>query len=151
MIANSTKKPVWRDSIHKIIDFIKFNFSKPTYYTIEETEPLRKNPWITEDKPNISSIKPDVYFIQSEIGGPIKIGVSGNPQERMDSLQMYYPFKLLVIATIKEGGYKKESELHKRFAKYRLHGEWFDPVPELLDYINKNKLKDKNYGGSNHF
>jgi hypothetical protein len=29
------------------------------------------------------------------------------------------------------------ADKHRRFAAHRLHGEWFTPAPELLDYIGE--------------
>lgn len=78
--------------------------------------------------------QPLLYFIQAEIGGPIKIGVSTDPQARLATLQSGSPFPLRILATA-PGGYEYESELHARFTKDRLHGEWFNPTSELLQLI----------------
>jgi len=77
-----------------------------------------------------------VYFIQSENGGPIKIGISTNVQGRLASLQTGYPYPLKVLATI-PGGEREEKGLHETFAEHRLSGEWFEPVDKLIDLITK--------------
>jgi len=120
--VRATKKPIWKDNIIDYLHYSRFYFSNTKLFC-EITERTEKNRWINEVITIKTKCKPDVYFIQSEIGGPIKIGVSKMTQERVDSFQIYYPFKLLILAKISKGGYKKEAELHRRFAEYRLHGD----------------------------
>jgi hypothetical protein len=33
---------------------------------------------------------------------------------------------------------QSETILHQDFRAFNIHGEWFKPSPELLDYIKKN-------------
>lgn len=75
-----------------------------------------------------------VYFIQSEAGGLIKVGVAVDVHARVALLQMGSPVTLCVLAT-QPGGRALESALHRHFGSYRRHGEWFEPGPELLAYI----------------
>ena len=78
----------------------------------------------------------NVYFIQSVVGGPIKIGVAGNPEERMKQHQTGSPFRLKIVHIIWGVSYQTEKELHNRFANYRLHGEWFsEKILGLLDGV----------------
>jgi hypothetical protein len=77
----------------------------------------------------------DVYFIQAEQGGLIKIGVAGNPRDRLRTLQHTSPVRLRILAVIRAVGQAHETELHQQFAAIRSHGEWFEPTPELLAYI----------------
>jgi excisionase family DNA binding protein len=78
-----------------------------------------------------------VYFIQATVGGPIKIGLSQDVDLRLASLQLSSPFPLRLLATV-PGGRRREYELHRQFAKHRLHGEWFsDAAPGLLALIQK--------------
>lgn len=76
-----------------------------------------------------------VYFIQSEMGGPIKIGTTKNIDERLQKLQLCCPVPLIVLFTINDAGHDLEAKLHRRFRLHRLHGEWFDNTPELLRYM----------------
>lgn len=46
------------------------------------------------------------------------------------------PFPITVLAYM-PGGLDEESELHKRFAAFRAHGEWFHATDELLAYIEE--------------
>ncbi len=75
-----------------------------------------------------------IYFVQASVGGPVKIGTAGNVKSRVADIQSCCPFPLRLLLVI-DGGYAKENELHLRFASARLHGEWFRPVPELVEFI----------------
>lgn len=75
-----------------------------------------------------------VYFVQQGANGPIKIGVSRDVQARLTQLQTSsaHPLQLLVSVA---GGSALEADLHKQFEADRLHGEWFEPSAQLLDFI----------------
>lgn len=77
----------------------------------------------------------DLYFIGGDTG-PIKIGVSGNPAQRLKALQTGYPHALRILALIPEGG-MQEITYHAKFAEHRLHGEWFAPHPDILAEIER--------------
>lgn len=84
------------------------------------------------------SLKPDervVYFIASE-AGQIKIGIANDPEKRIRTLQTSHPAKLSILATC-PGGQAKEREYHQRFAAHRLHGEWFERHPDILEEIER--------------
>ena len=75
------------------------------------------------------------YFVQSEDGGPIKIGFTSKaPEERLCQLQTGSPTKLRIVGLIPQD---REKELHVRFAKHHSHGEWFRPVKQILEFIEK--------------
>jgi len=76
------------------------------------------------------------YFIQSENGGPIKIGYTRqDPNQRLKDLQTGSPVKLKLLGAIKGN---KEAMLHHKFIEERSHGEWFEPSTKLVDYMNNN-------------
>jgi hypothetical protein len=75
-----------------------------------------------------------VYFIQAESGGPIKIGHSDDPTLRLKSLQTAHPYRLVLLLSV-PASTGTEAALHKRFATYRLRGEWFRPVRPLREMI----------------
>ena len=76
-----------------------------------------------------------VYFLRSGEAGPIKIGYTGTtPNARLSALQTGNPEPLRLIGAV-PGTMADESRLHDRFASVRLQGEWFRPVPELLNFI----------------
>jgi hypothetical protein len=78
-----------------------------------------------------------IYFVQADIGGPIKIGhtTSLSMRNRLADLQCGSPFKLCVLRQ-ERGNTARERELHLRFAHLRLHGEWFRAGRELVAYLN---------------
>lgn len=77
-----------------------------------------------------------VYFLRSERTHAIKIGyTAGRVEDRMVSLQTAHPYKLEVLG-VSRGNREYEKSLHKRFEKFRLEGEWFDPHPDLLAFIS---------------
>jgi hypothetical protein len=67
-----------------------------------------------------------VYFI-SNCRGAVKIGnTSASPLQRLATLQPGSPYPLKIVAIIHTTSHKRlEAELHERFAKQRLEGEWF--------------------------
>jgi hypothetical protein len=82
-----------------------------------------------------------VYFIQGVDGGPIKIGKANFPERRLYDLQASSPVRLRILATV-AGGMRREYELHRQFKASRLHGEWFEPTPELLAEIEGHRGTD---------
>ena len=77
-----------------------------------------------------------IYFAQDSGDFSIKIGYTSKPEPdaRLPGLQTGNPRRLVVLATM-PGEMADEEALHERFASARLHGEWFRPVPELLQFI----------------
>jgi hypothetical protein len=75
-----------------------------------------------------------VYFIQAGDSGPIKIGSGRRPQRRLRQLQIgnHEPLRLLGAYP---GTALDETQLHEQFRHARLRGEWFAPLPELLDEV----------------
>ena len=75
------------------------------------------------------------YFIQSVLGGPIKIGISSDPPRRLKTLQTSCHQKLQIIAML-DGD--QEKEIHRQFSHLRTYGEWFEAVEELTQWIRTN-------------
>jgi hypothetical protein len=73
-----------------------------------------------------------VYFIQASTG-EVKIGISQAVDDRFESMRAMSPVPLRLVGIIRDGGRKREAELHTRFARHRLHHEWFSPA--VLDDI----------------
>jgi hypothetical protein len=80
----------------------------------------------------------NVYFIQAEIGGLIKIGWASDPDLRLERMQPHSPLVLRLLFCYPGNG-RQERELHTKFAAARKHGEWFEPVPALLAHIEACK------------
>lgn len=75
-----------------------------------------------------------VYFLQNGRRKLVKIGFSGDHTSRIGGIQSMNPDKLKLLATV-PGSRRLEAELHKRFAKYRVQGEWFSVEGALAAYI----------------
>ena len=75
---------------------------------------------------------PVIYFIQSENGGNIKIGVSRDVESRLKQLQTSNSEKLKVTNVI-PGGFEKEKELHEKFKSINIEGEWFKATQKLAE------------------
>lgn len=72
-----------------------------------------------------------VYFVRREDGeGPVKIGCSSYPPERLQSLMTFSPYRLRIWATI-PGDERLERRFHAKFEPQLSHGEWFLPSAEL--------------------
>ena len=85
-----------------------------------------------------------VYFAQMHRVGPIKIGFARNVKKRIGHLQTHSPFEIVLIhktpSTVKE-----EKQVHEKFSKWRIRGEWFHPSDEIFDYIKMCVKKDIKY------
>ena len=80
-----------------------------------------------------------IYFAQNTLTKKIKIGYSQNVKKRRSGLQTSAGEEIVVLGTI-YGVRIDEQELHERFARFRLHGEWFAPaiLPEVQRLIARN-------------
>lgn len=99
------------------------------YLTVKENDVLY-------DLINSISEKPTryIYFIENLFNSEIKLGVSSDIDTRLKQISsdIKSPVKLIKLIN---GDEQKEKELHKRFSNDRVHGEWFKPSDELLDFI----------------
>lgn len=79
--------------------------------------------------------EPDyIYFIQGITTGRIKIGISKDPKKRLDRMQLS---EQAVLLSAFRGSRITEQQLHIQFKKHRVHGEWFEPADEILQFIEK--------------
>lgn len=78
------------------------------------------------------------YAIQSERGGPIKLGLATDPQRRLSHLQTSHHEPLVILATWPGDG-ASEAAAHERWRHLRIRGEWFDPSEDLLAWIHEQK------------
>lgn len=68
-----------------------------------------------------------IYFIQAGNEG-IKIGRTIlNVERRIVDMQVGCPIELVLLGTVK-GNKEREIELHEKFKKFRLRGEWYSIV-----------------------
>jgi hypothetical protein len=75
-----------------------------------------------------------IYFIRAGEDGPIKIGYADEPFRRMDALQTAH-WVTLTMLHWQFGSPDDEKALLERFRRFQIRGEWFAPVPELLEHI----------------
>ena len=83
-----------------------------------------------------------VYFVFNRDSKAIKIGIAKNIRRRLASLQTSSPAELELLCSVKnkttKAARKLEQELHQKFDRFRIRGEWFKAETELLDYIAQN-------------
>jgi Meiotically up-regulated gene 113 len=82
----------------------------------------------------------NVYFVKASRKGPmVKIGKAIDVGRRLAELQTGCPDPLVLLGSIKCRSEKHamhiESVAHRRFKKYRAHGEWFHFAPELREFV----------------
>jgi len=77
-----------------------------------------------------------IYFIQNTLNQAVKIGTSGQPSRRLSALRTASPDPLAMLGVI-PGNAPEEADLHRRFASWRITGEWFRGERELLDAIQQ--------------
>jgi hypothetical protein len=76
-----------------------------------------------------------VYFIKPcRFDGPIKIGFSRTPSERLIDITTWSPWPLELMGFV-PGSLTDESYLHKCFADHHSHREWFHSSRKLRDAI----------------
>jgi Meiotically up-regulated gene 113 len=75
-----------------------------------------------------------VYFIQGEITRRYKIGYSRSPLTRIELHQCGSPDRLFVRGLM-VAEWSMESKIHRKFARDRVHGEWFEPSEMLEKFI----------------
>lgn len=77
-----------------------------------------------------------VYFLQAEGTGRVKIGRAESTTVRFDTLRTASPFPLTLLRSVKTADAPGlETSLHRRFAAYRVHGEWFALPIEALTLL----------------
>jgi hypothetical protein len=131
-IQDYTKRPIAASRIKSTVNFVDWN--EGYELTPGGYSPLPIDFFDAEYQPITARGLTNIYFIQSVVGGPIKIGTAYDIQGRLQQHQTGSPFLLQVIKTIENVPRKTERELHRRFDAYRLHGEWFkDEILNLIE------------------
>jgi len=99
--------------------------------------------WVSKNQPvpNVTSRphepkarpnSPKTYFIQSELGGDVKIGKSADPNARLKQLQTGRSDRLRILKILEDD---HEDKLHAKFRKLRMNGEWFRFEGELVEFL----------------
>jgi len=77
-----------------------------------------------------------VYFLRQVGGtGPVKIGVSKWPEERLATYQRWSPVPIEIVASM-SGDHKLERRLHSKFEHLHLYHEWFRWAPEMAALVS---------------
>ena len=84
-----------------------------------------------------------VYFAEKS-DGLIKIGFAHDVEARMKQISAMAGSNLSILVTT-NGGSIEEASLHRRFASAKRHGEWFEPAPELLNFITELRAKESGH------
>lgn len=84
-----------------------------------------------------------VYFIQGQQTRLVKIGQAADPAKRFVELQVGSAEWLVCLGV--DPGAMNDAIYHTRFGRDRVHGEWFTPSPDLMDFIKT--LPDTIYTG----
>lgn len=80
-----------------------------------------------------------IYFMKPVgMAGPVKIGCSRWPADRLRDIETWSPFPLELIAA-GVGCHRLEFFIHRRFEHLRSHREWFHISDDLLACIERVK------------
>ena len=75
-----------------------------------------------------------IYVIGRE-DGPVKVGITSSPRERLHTLQTACPFKIDLLhyraCADRDDALWREQMFHDVYDDNRLHGEWFDIEADL--------------------
>jgi hypothetical protein len=94
-----------------------------------------------------------IYIIQIILSGgrrgPIKIGISTDPERRLRDLQAGSPYTLVLFGFFQVGSFAAaktlEASVHAALAASRLVGEWFDTDPDTAHRTILEKAADLGY------
>ncbi len=83
---------------------------------------------------NLWQSKRTIYFITClQEGFPIKIGSAVDLTGRLSNLATALPWQPVLLASF-SGERVDETKLHARFSEFRMRGEWFRRVDQILEY-----------------
>lgn len=98
-----------------------------------------------EVDPDIAAEMPDaiVYAIRERETGNIKIGISRDPERRLNQLQTGNSSTLELVATKRADGFEDETDAHALNSAIRIRGEWFAPNASIDGPMGKLSLVEK--------
>jgi hypothetical protein len=82
-----------------------------------------------------------VYFIGNRNESLVKIGYTTSLGKRLKTIQTSTTFSVTVLHA-EPGTPDDERALHRRFAHFRKHGEWFWLKPPIEEYIQEHHKND---------
>lgn len=75
-----------------------------------------------------------VYAIQAIDGGPIKVGYSSSPEQRLAQLQTAHHAELVILYAF-EAEPRHEALLQEELFELRVRGEWYADEPQVLLHL----------------
>lgn len=81
------------------------------------------------------------YIIRAGLAGPVKIGKADDVNQRLRELQTGNHERLSVLRVI-DTPFDAEPLFHLKFARNRLHGEWFEFEAAMLTFVPEEPLPD---------
>lgn len=70
----------------------------------------------------------------------LKIGFSTNPKVRLAKMQTGLPLELTIVGIVRAPR-ELEQQLHRRFAKYRHRGEWYQDVSDIRAFFRTHPAR----------
>lgn len=125
MIEQYTKRGIINEYISTYLQDIKLSD-----YDIKIKEYIEFN---NKDKIYLTN----VYIIQGDDYGLIKIGKTNDIETRLNQIQNMSPIRLKVIYLFENVRPVFEIYLHEKYDKYRVYGEWFDNI--ILEDVKNEK------------
>jgi hypothetical protein len=90
-----------------------------------------------------------IYIAQADEDGPVKIGVSDDPERRIAELQIGNAVKIVLVGFFVCGSWliarTLEASVHAALAAFRLSGEWFSVSPDTARRTIEEKAADLGY------
>jgi hypothetical protein len=82
-----------------------------------------------------------VYFMQAQESLRVKIGYARDPTARLQMVRTHCPEPVGLTGAIPHPNPSwLEADIHKHFAALRLHGEWFESSPEMVEWVERHAL-----------
>jgi hypothetical protein len=127
------------------------SFNKIIKLTVADGDVLE---WISDVAATYArhaSIRPDGFVYVLEAGPYYKIGRTSNLTTRIKTLNIQLPFPVSCIAAFPcEEVSRSEAELHRRFDKHRVNGEWFTLPDRKPWMVGLTWLKNIRYATTEH-
>lgn len=123
------------------------SFAKKMYYRMRTLDAVGMPPPGNHAGSNIPALHNTmielgscIYFLQSGSGGPIKIGYSAQLPKRLKAIHAINGEPIHFLGAI-AGTRAEESQIHERYRRERLHGEWFSLSQRLALFLVSSGMK----------
>ena len=132
LVETYTKRPINIDYLYTCFKAWNIDLTGYEIKTCDYEEP-------NKELSNSINNNTNVYVIQSNMGGLIKIGKADVPELRLEQIQNMSPVRLEFIHLFKNVNPNFEFYLHKKYDDFREYGEWFSSSI-LEDVINEKQF-----------